>query len=228
MYDIDGRRYVIIASQLPGYLHLTFVYARDISQIDVFRANVGINFAIVNIIVLVFLGTSVYLLLKHMTRPITNLKAAAAEIADGAYDKRVIVDSRDELGSLAGSFNRMADSVEEHMKRLTRASEDKQQFINDLTHEIKTPLTSILGYSEYLQTAKSTENERMIATGYLYETAVRLNTLSEKLLDLTYSRDENIDIKPLDIQILFNDLTAIVLPVLAPRNIKPALPIKYI
>ena len=217
---IDGRRFIFVASHLPDYPHLTFIYARDISQIDVFRTDISRVFTIVNIVVLVFLGVSIYFLLRHMTKPISDLKAAAAEIADGAYDKRVSVSSTDELGSLAGSFNRMADSVEDHMKRLTKASEDKQQFVDDLTHEIKTPLTSILGYSEYLQTAKYTENERIIATGYLYETAIRLNTLSEKLLDLTYSRDENIESKKLSTIELLNDLTAIVLPVLVPRNIK--------
>jgi len=228
---IDGKRFIIVASQLPDYPHLTFIYARDISQIDVFRTNISRAFAVVNAIVLVFLCITVYLLLRRMMKPITDLKATAAEIADGAYDKRVSVSSRDEFGALAGSFNRMADSVEEHMKRLTKASEDKQQFIDDLTHEIKTPLTSILGYSEYLQNAKFTENERVIATGYLYETAIRLNSLSEKLLDLTYSRDENIEKKALDTGTLFTELTAIALPVLVPRNINlitlPDLPVIF-
>ncbi|MDR2590125.1 MAG: HAMP domain-containing histidine kinase [Oscillospiraceae bacterium] len=217
---INNKRHIVVASILPEYPHLTFVYARDISQIDDFRSDISRVFAFVNVIVLIFLGISVYLLLRHIIKPIINMKTTVAEIADGAYNKRVVVNSRDELGALANSFNRMADSVEENMKQLTKASEEKQQFIDDLTHEIKTPLTSILGYSEYLQFAKYTENERIIATGYLYETAMRLNTLSDKLLDLTYSRDENIEKKALDTRILFEDLTAMVLPVLAPRNIK--------
>ena len=228
---INGKRHIIIASQLTEYPHLTFVYARDISQIDVFRADMGRTFAIINVIMLFFLSISIYLLLKYMTKPITRLKTAAAEIADGAYDKRVSINSQDELGAMAGSFNRMAESIEEQMKRLIKASEEKQQFIDDLTHEIKTPLTSILGYSEYLLKAKHTENERIIATGYLYETASRLNTLSDKLLDLTYSRDENIEKKELNTEKLFSDLTAIALPVLAPRDIKlitlPEIPVIY-
>jgi signal transduction histidine kinase len=217
---INNKRHIVVASILPEYPHLTFVYARDISQIDDFRADISRVFVFVNVIVLIFLGISVYLLLRHIIKPITNMKTTVAEIADGAYNKRVVINSHDELGALANSFNRMADSVEENMIQLTKVSEEKQQFIDDLTHEIKTPLTSILGYSEYLQFAKYTENERIIATGYLYETAMRLNTLSDKLLDLTYSRDENIEIKSLDTRILFEDLTAMVLPVLAPRNIK--------
>ena len=215
---ISGKRHIIVASQLPDHPHLTFIYARDISQIDEFRADISRAFTIVNIIILVFLGISIFLLIKHMTKPITKLTKTAAEIANGAYEKRVNVSSKDELGALAGSFNRMADSVEEQMKHLTRSAEEKQQFIDDLTHEIKTPLTSILGYSEYLQKAKSTEKERIIAVGYLNETAIRLKTLSEKLLDLTFSRDENIEMKALNTETLFTELTAMTLPILAPRN----------
>jgi len=217
---VGGKRHVFVASKLPEYQHLTFIYARDISQIDDFRATIGRVFAVVNVIVLVFLGISIYLLLRHMTKPITKLTAITAEIADGAYDKRVRVNSNDELGTLADSFNRMADSIEEKMAQLTKSAEDKQQFIDDLTHEIKTPMTSILGYSEYLHSAKTTEEERMIAAAHLHDMTLRLENLSEKLLDLAYSRDENIEWETIYIPGLFDELEAMMHPKLAPGNLE--------
>ena len=217
---IDGKRHVFVASQIQDYPHLTFMYARDISQVDDFRTNIGRAFAIVNVIVLAFLGISIYLLLKNITKPISKLTSITADIANGAYDKRVEVNSNDEIGALADSFNRMADSTEEHIAQLKKSAEEKQQFIDDLTHEIKTPMTSILGYSEYLHSAKTTEEERMIAAAHLHKMTQRLENLSEKLLDLAYSRDENIEWETVYVPELFKELTVMMLPKLAPRSIK--------
>jgi len=217
---IEGKRYVIVASKLPEYQHLTFIYARDISQIDDYRVNIGRAFAIVNVVVLTFLGISIYVLLKRLTKPITELTATTAEIAGGDFDKRVKVKSNDELGVLADSFNRMADSIEQQMLELKKSAEEKQQFIDDLTHEIKTPMTSILGYSEYLQTAKSTEEERIVAAAHLHDMTLRLESLSEKLLDLAYTRDENIEWETVYIPKLFEELEAVMRPKLESRNLE--------
>jgi len=217
---VEGKRHVFVASKLPDYQHLTFIYARDISQIDDYRLNIGRVFAIVNVIVLTFLGISIYMLLKRLTKPITDLTAISTEIAYGAFDKRVKVKSNDELGVLADSFNRMAESIEEQMSKLKKTAEEKQQFIDDLTHEIKTPMTSILGYSEYLQTAKSTEEERMVAAAHLHDMTLRLENLSEKLLDLAFSRDENIEWETVHIPKLFEELEAVMQPKLASRNLE--------
>ncbi|MCL2060259.1 MAG: HAMP domain-containing histidine kinase [Oscillospiraceae bacterium] len=216
---INGSRHIVVASRLSDYPHLTFVYARDISQIDDFRVDVKRVFIIMNILVLAFLGASIYLLLKRLTKPIAELKTVAVEIAGGEYKKRASTDRSDELGALADSFNRMADSVVEQMARLTKAAEDKQQFIDDLAHEIKTPLTSILGYSEYLQNAKSTEEDRIVAAGHLRQMALRLKNLSDKLLDIAFMRGENIAFRQVDVTALFSALSEIMRPILAPRNL---------
>jgi len=217
---IDGMRYVLVASQLPDYPHLTLVYARNISQIDDFRTDAGKVFTVMNAVVVIVLCGLIYILLKRLTKPITDLTAIAAEIAGGAYGKRAIAGRSDELGLLADSFNRMADSVQQHMADLTRAAEDRQQFIDDLSHEMKTPLTSILGYSEYLQNAKSTEEERVIAAGHLRQMALRLKNLSGKLLDITFLRGENIEMRPVDVSVLFEALADMSRHVLASRNLR--------
>ena len=216
---VESVRYILIASLITEYPHLTFIYARDIRQIDDFRADISKVFFIVNAVILVFLGASTYLMLKRMTKPIAGLTAVSSRIADGEYDKRVLVKSNDELGLLADSFNLMADAVEEHTTRLTKAAAEKQQFIDDLTHELKTPLTSILGYSEYLQNAKSTEEDRITAAGHLNDMALRLKTLSDKLLELTYSRDESVDFHMVDIPALFSALDEMMRPIMLAHNI---------
>jgi len=216
---IGDDRHVLIASRLPEYPHITFVYARNIAQIDAFRADAGRVFVILNAAVLVFLGICVFILLKHLTKPITELKNTAAEIAGGAYEKRAYTDGSDELGVLADSFNRMADSVEAQMALLVKSAEDKQQFVDDLTHEMRTPLTSIIGYSDYLLGAKSTEAERLTAAGHLHKMATRLKNLSDKLMDMTYLRSDKIEMKPVNAASFFSDLEIASLPILRTRMI---------
>ena len=216
---LSEKRYGFVSSQVSEYPHLTFVYARDISGIDDYRVNISRVFIIVSIIVFTFFLLSIFLLLKHMTRPITKLNEITAEIADGAYTKRVSLNRRDELGKLGDSFNCMADSVEKNIAKLTKDAENKQQFIDDLTHEMKTPLTSILGYSEYLKNAKSTEDERLLAIEHLHNAALRLKNLSVKLLELTFLRSEPMKFELIDIKSLFKALSGLMYPILEEKNL---------
>lgn len=76
------------------------------------------------------------LLLRQLTDPMRRLAAAASDIAKGNLSKRVSVQSRDELGRLADSFNAMAASLE-------RAEETKRQMIADVAHELRTPISIV-------------------------------------------------------------------------------------
>ncbi|MFP5342570.1 MAG: sensor histidine kinase [Candidatus Limnocylindria bacterium] len=84
------------------------------------------------------------LLASRVSVPISRLAAAARRIAAGQYAERVAVASRDEIGDLAGSFNRMAESLEETERR-------RLQLVGDVAHELRTPLATIEGYLEGLQ-----------------------------------------------------------------------------
>ena len=214
-----GKRYVFVTSKLPDDPHLTLVYARDVSQIDVFRKDASRIFVILNLVVVPFIAAAIYLLLRHMNRPIAQLNQMTAEIAGGAYDKRVALHRNDEFGNLEKNFNQMGDSVEQHMAQLTQAAEDRPQFIDDLTHEMKTPMTAILGYAAFLQQAKCSEAERDMAVTNLYDGALRLKNLSDKLLELAYLRGEKIAMEEVDTAALFRDVESATRQVLAERDI---------
>lgn len=217
---IEDKRILFVSSKVPSYSELTFVYARDISDIDLFRKNIGEFFILINIIVFALMGVLLWLLLKYITRPISQLSKITSEIANGSYDKRVLVKSNDELGELAYNFNCMANSVENTMLSLTRAAEDKQEFIDDLAHEMKTPITSILGYAEYLKNANSSKENQIIALEYLYDSMIRLQNLSTELLKITLLREEKIEFSEISISDLFDDLQVTMQPIFQKRNMK--------
>jgi two-component system, OmpR family, sensor histidine kinase BaeS len=84
------------------------------------------------------------LLVRQITRPLSSLNRASSRIADGDLSVRVPVHGQDEVGELAATFNRMADSLETQ-ERLRR------NLMADLAHELRTPLTGIQGAVEALQ-----------------------------------------------------------------------------
>ncbi len=215
----EDKRYVFVASKIPDYPHLTLVYGRDISQLDGFRREVSRFFILLNLAVMAGMGTAIYFLLKHMTKPIDQLNLMTAEIAGGAYDKRVDLCRSDEFGQLEHNFNLMAESIEQNVVQLAQAASDRQRFIDDLTHEMKTPVTSILGYAEYLQKVNCTAQERDLAVGYLHDAALRLKNLSEKLLELAYLRGEKIQLKKVNVEELFRMVKDAAHPVLAARRL---------
>jgi len=216
----DEKRYLLVSSPVGGDSNLIFVYARDISELDNFRKEISRSFQITSAVVLLSLGLLIYLMLRHFTRPIASLNKITAQIAKGDYGKRVDANRNDEFGALAQNFNTMADSVEENIQRLTRAAEDRQQFIDNLSHEMKTPLTAISGYAEYLRNARCNEEERITAAEHLYNMSLRLENLSKKLLDMAFMREKAIEKKPCDSGKLLRELAEMTSPLLSSRNQK--------
>jgi signal transduction histidine kinase len=115
-----------------------------------------------------------YLLARRLTRPIGELSAATARVAAGEAEVAVAVHGEDELAELAASFNRMA-------AELGRAREAQRSFLESVSHELKTPLTSIRGYAEAVEEGAidPAEGGQVIASE-----ADRLGRLVRDLLDL--------------------------------------------
>ena len=120
-------------------------------------------------------GLSV-LLARRLVRPVRQMRTSAARIGAGAYDERINLDRRDELGGLADELNGMAASLqasvgglEQRVKDRTRelqqalaelsqkgsqlevASRHKSEFLANMSHELRTPLNAIIGFSQVLR-----------------------------------------------------------------------------
>jgi two-component system, OmpR family, sensor kinase len=115
-----------------------------------------------------------FLLARRLLRPIDQLAAATRRVSSGESDVAVPVEGEDELAELGRSFNAMASD-------LTRAREAQRSFLESVSHELKTPLTSIRGYAEALEegAVSPAEGGRVVAAE-----ADRLQRLVYDLLDL--------------------------------------------
>lgn len=117
-------------------------------------------------------------------RPLAELQRSAAGIAAGNYGQRVTVRHRDEVGLLAQDFNRMAQAVQEKIETLTEQNARQKLFISGVTHEFKTPMTSLLLNLETLQEVCLPEADKEALMGSMEEQLRFLERMVQKLLKL--------------------------------------------
>lgn len=121
---------------------------------------------------------------RRVTRPLTTLQAASEKIADGEYTQRTNVATDDEIGTLSRSFDAMASAVESKIDELAAKNQSQQDFIAAFTHEVKTPMTAMLGYADLMRARPDDTETQREAAGYIYHETQRLESLSRSLLTL--------------------------------------------
>ena len=133
---------------------------------------------------MVLAGGLVLLLCRRMTRPLEQLEQASRQIAAGAYSQRTAIHGSDEIASLSRSFDEMAQAVEGTVQTLQQNARQKDDFVAAFTHELKTPMTSILGFADILRSGEVSPATRRTAADYIYHESRRLEALSGNLLAL--------------------------------------------
>lgn len=136
------------------------------------------------LITLGVVGALLLLLSNVLTKPVRVLSGITREFALGNYEKRAAVRGRDEIGALAEDFNHMADVLQGHMHQLEEQTRQREDFVASFAHELKTPLTSIIGYADMLRSQKMEEEKHFHSANYIFTEGRRLERLSFKLLEL--------------------------------------------
>lgn len=126
----------------------------------------------------------IFLLTRRILKPLRELQKAAMDISEGMLGRRADVHTRDEIGIMARAFNRMAERIENQVTELSRVSEQRRQMLGSLTHELKTPMTSIIGYSDTLLHVNVKKEQQTRALWHIKEECSRLERLSSKLMNL--------------------------------------------
>jgi signal transduction histidine kinase len=154
----------------------------------------------------IIVGTLLIILfVRHASKPLIKLKDTTRRIAVGEYDKRAQVQSKDEVGELATNFNAMADAVQSHISDLEDTAKRQQLFIGGLTHEFKTPLTSMIIHSDTLLSADLSKEEAQNSLIHIHAQCRWLERLSQGLFKLL-TLEEDIKIKFENVKTLFDDI----------------------
>lgn len=118
-------------------------------------------------------------------KPIVQLNNATQEVAKGNFDIFVVNDSQDEIGQLTESFNKMA-------KELKSIEYLRKDFVSNVSHEFKTPISSILGFAKLLENRNLTEEEKKEYLEIIVEESERLSNLSTNILKLSKLESQDI------------------------------------
>jgi signal transduction histidine kinase len=149
-----------------------------------------------------------YGLARSVSRPVARLAEGATAMSRGDYSQRIQVEGQDELAALTRRFNQMAEEV-------GRAHQMERDFVANVSHDLKTPLTSIQGFSQaMLDGAIADERGYEEAATIINSEAQRMNRLVGELLNLTRLQNglDTIELSPTDLGELLAQLALAMQP----------------
>ena len=165
---------------------ITIISKTNISSIYDFKKQQIKFFIEISFIFTFFVTIMIYLLVKILTDRIKILDKVARKISqNNDYNIRVPEIGNDEIGTLGKVINQMLNSINEDIENINKISNNRQEFINNLTHEIRTPLTSIVGFSSLIKNEKTTDIKKIKEySTYIYNEGTLLKDLSNKLTEI--------------------------------------------
>ncbi len=193
--DLSGlyhtRRYVaavpIRAANSDAPLGYAFVSNQVDKMLDAWSAFLIItSFVGIGVFFAALLVTLIYS--RHMAKPLDEMAAASRKFARGDFSVRVrqVEDPTDEMGALIESFNSMADSLE-------KAEERRSEFIANISHELRTPMTTISGFADGILDGTIPPEEGKKYLRSISDETKRLSRLVREMLDVSQLRSRSAD-----------------------------------
>ncbi len=171
-YIVSAHPYRIKGDQ-SGYI-LMFQSTDSMNQmVD----DMNTHFVIAGITSFIVLFMIYALLSKVLTRPLIQMKEATQKLSKGDFDVRLPYASKDELGELSSSIQKLANDLE-HLKN------ERNEFLASIAHELSTPLTYLIGYSKVAMRKGLADKERNYYLDIIGEESERMKNLVKDLLDL--------------------------------------------
>lgn len=195
MRNVNGADLLAVGSEVTVLSQKYSVYVvRDVTDVYDSITQLILQFCAISAACITMGILLVIILVRFAAKPLKELGRSVKRIARGEYAERAGVRSRDEVGELAADFNSMAGAVQSHVEQLKDVAQRQQLFIGGLTHEFKTPLTSVIGHAETLLYTKMPEDviEKSLLT--IHEQCRWLERLTQKLLRLI-TLQENIQLQ---------------------------------
>lgn len=158
---------------------------------------------------------------RRLTRPLNRLAKTAALLGEGDLSRRAPAGgSTQEIVTLSRSFNRMADQVEQQMEELKEETRRRDEFVANFTHELKTPLTSIIGYADLMRSFELEAPQRREYSEFIYREGSRLESLSLHLLEFIVLGRGDSPLAPVSSRVLLEGARRALAPLLEKEEIQ--------
>lgn len=207
IYERGGKSYIFVFGVVrQGGHELCLVTQTDISSVINSQKSMTAYFQRIYIVIICISFPVIFLLTKALTASLKKVSEGAGRIAQGNYSQRICTKGRDEIYELASGFNQMAGQVEEKIAELSDMIRQKEEFAANFAHELKTPMTSVIGYADMLYQRDLPREEVKNAAGYILEEGMRLETLSLKLMDLFVLDKQKFSMEWMSVEEMFENL----------------------
>ncbi|ASS76740.1 hypothetical protein CIG75_18550 [Tumebacillus algifaecis] len=172
--QIDGKRYALFVQPASGK-----------------QAQEAHYYLLIVLSTILGIGSLLILVSSRLlVRPLKQMTTATNRLATGDFDVRIKYRRKDELGTLANSFNHMA-------QELQQLEQMRQDFVSNVSHEIQSPLTSIRGFSKALQDGELSPEDQKRYLQIISDESERISRLSENLLRLASLESEHYPFHPI-------------------------------
>ena len=206
LLDGESER-LLIAHALGG--EITLLTALDVSPVYALRRELLRGAAALGLIGLALAGTLAIWISGVLTKPLSQLADAAAKLADGDYAAPLPAAKNDEMNALIRAFSRMSAAIDERETALRTQAEERQALIDALAHEMRTPLTAILGGARLLRQSRLSGSQQSELLDTMAREASRLSTMDERLLLLTRLDHEAPAFAPFDSQAMAREALSV-------------------
>jgi Signal transduction histidine kinase len=187
---LNDSCYVIVMVPSKFYRAVSF-YINSSNGYGIFGKMLILGF----IISLIVSSGFAYLFTRKMSRRFGSLSHSIQRFDVGNLDVRIEDSENDEIGKLASSFNNMAERLKNQIQYEKSLENERRKLVSDISHDLRTPLTSIIDYSESLDNGLfDSEEERGKYVSIIRKKAEYMNRLLSELLEL--SRLECRQLKP--------------------------------
>lgn len=207
----DDGFFVHVISRL--YLNDRNIYVEtlvDITDIYQTRSSNVVLYQILLLAVALFSSGVLLLFSMYITRPLKKISTMARRISGGNFHERIDITSKSlqtkEILSLSKDFNRMADYIENYIGEIKDEVTRRDDFVAAFTHELKTPLTSIIGYADMLRSYDLPLDQRRSSAEYIYREGKRLEALSLHLLNMMVLKKNDFSLTEISTKRLFSEI----------------------
>jgi two-component system sensor histidine kinase VanS len=179
----------------------------------------------VNFFLLIFIPLSIlffFLFTKRYAAYFNEISSGINQLANGDFNSRIRVPSKDEFGDIARDINLASEKLQKALERGDFAENSKEQLVLNLAHDLRTPLTSVLGYLDFiLQDDQLTAEQIKHYTGIAFTKSQRLEKLIDELFEITRMNYGKLTIekKPIDLSELLIQLNEELFPAFEKNNL---------
>lgn len=186
IYQQEDKTYLMLSCYIPlEFNELNSIYMIDISDIYREREQQYLFFGKLTAAAVLLLTVGMYLIAGYLTKPLRILTKAVQKVEGGNYTHRILIQSENEFGRLIESHNNMVNAIEEKVRELEDKNREQQRFVDNFTHELKTPLTAVVGYADLLRSVRCEEEEAQELGEHIFKQGKRIERLSELMMELT-------------------------------------------